>query len=127
MNARLPRKIEVRFVEETPLDVCLDLWVRWQHRSDVGIGWRGRSAGLVSDAEADAEQLYDRMDSEVGEAVDVMISDLKVQHNWAIKKRCAIATQWKFPSLIFADVLADAEKALESKLKKNIATHKYFK
>ena len=121
------RKIEVRFVEQTPLDICLDLWLRWQDRSDSGIGWRNRSVALSSEASASSEQLYDRMDNETAEAMDTMIGDLKVQHNWAIKKRCGIATAWKFPSLIFADVLLDAEAALEKKMKINLATHNYFK
>jgi hypothetical protein len=118
--------LEVRYVEQTPLDVCLELWLRWLDRSDTCVGWRGRSAGIVGEAEASSEQLYDRMDNETGAAMDTMISDLKVQHNWAIKKRCGVAILWRFPSLVFADVLADAEKELERKMKNNIATRNYF-
>lgn len=121
------RQIEVRVMVHTPLDICLDLWLRWQSRSDLGIGWRGRSASLVGDSVASSDQLYDRMDSQTGEAMDAMIGDLKVQHNWAIKKRCGLATVWKFPSLVFADVLLEAEKELEKKMKINLATRNYFK
>jgi hypothetical protein len=128
----LNRKIEIRIVEQSPLDVLLELWVRWQQRDDHGLGWRGRCAIIeggsdeCSDDEIDSTQLYDRMDDAAGKAVDVMICDLKVQHNWAIKKRCHIASAWRFPSLVFADVLAEAEDALIAKLKKNVATRNYF-
>lgn len=121
------RKIEVREIVQTPLDVCLDLWLRWQHRPDVGLGWRGRSVSLESDSAASSDQLYDRMDNQTAEAMEVMIGDLKVQHNWAIKKRCGLSTVWRFPSLVFADVLIDAEMELEKKMKINLATRNYFK
>lgn len=121
------RKIEVRFIEQTPLDICLDLWLRWHDRGDLCIGWSNKSGALTSESSASSEQLYDRMDNETAEAMDTMIGDLKVQYNWAIKKRCGIATMWKFPSLIFADVLFEAESELEKKMKINLATHNYFK
>lgn len=123
----LARKIDVRFFNQTPLDVCLDIWVRWQNRDDLSLGWRGRSVALDSDACADSEQLYDRMDNETAKAMETMIGDLKLHEAWAIKRRCGLATVWNFPRLIFADVLAQAELALEKKMQINIATRNYFK
>jgi hypothetical protein len=110
----------------TPLQKCLDLWLRWLHRGDSGIGWRGRSAMLESDASASSEQLYDRMDNHAGEAVDAMIDSLPTHQGWAIRKRCGLVTLWRFPLLVYADVLAQAEAELEKKLKINIATRNYF-
>ncbi|MFZ6690244.1 hypothetical protein [Undibacterium sp. SXout20W] len=120
------RKIEVRYVQETPLDFCLDLWVRFCRRDDSSLGWRGRSALLESDAYADPDQLYERREMQAAEAMDAMIGSLKTHHGWAIRKRCGQAMLWRFPQLIFADVLAEAENILTEQMKKNLATRNYF-
>lgn len=122
----MKRDIPVFDIQFTPLDKCLKLWLRWQSRNDSGLDWRGRSVVLESEAAASSEQLYDRMDSRTAEAMDAMIGDLKPQHNWAIKKRCGLATIWRFPQLVFADELEAAEAELVAKMKKNLATYNYF-
>lgn len=122
----MKRDIPINNIVFTPLDRCLDLWVRWHDRDDSCIGWRGRSVALESEAAASSDQLYDRMDNETAEAMDAMIGDLKIQHSWGIKKRCNISSAWRFPSLVFFDVLLEAEAELVKKMKKNIATQIYF-
>lgn len=123
---RAARKIEERFIEQTPLDLCLDCWVRWLEYADLDIGWRGKSIGLVGDTERTSEQIYSAIEREVAMAVDAMIESLKTHHAWAIRKRCAVATAWRFPQLDFFTVVVEAEKELEKKLKNNIATRSYF-
>lgn len=124
---RVASKIEVgAFHARSPLDLCLDIWMQWQRRSDVGMGWHRRSAMLESESSADSEQLYDDMDNNAAQAVEAMMSGLPRHLDWAIRKRCGIATVWRFPSLVFAEALAEAEAELEKKLKNNIATRNFF-
>lgn len=125
---RVARKIEVsERQKESPLELCLAIWLQWQRRDDTCIGWHRRSAMLEGDAHADSQQLYDNLDNNAALAVDTMISDLRpVQLIWAIRRRCGLASVWRFPSLVFADVLVDAELELEKKLKNNIATRTFF-
>jgi hypothetical protein len=124
----MKRDIPVTYVKQTPLDICLALWVRFLHRNDnkdCG-GYKGRDSILKSDGLKDSEQLYDEQDMIEAEAVDACISSLKTYHAWAIKRRCNVATVWRFPQLNFSETLLAAEKELEEKLKKNLATRNYF-
>jgi hypothetical protein len=126
-NNRSVRKIAVNeWAEASPLEICLDLWLQWQRRDDTCVGWRGQSAILVSDGYVDPQQVYDNMDNNTAKAVDAMVSSLPTHLVWAIRRRCGLATVWRFPSLIFADELDKAEKELEKKLKNNIATRTFF-
>jgi hypothetical protein len=117
-------------VETKALDYCLDAWMRWQRRDDTRLGWRGRSAMLQSDyaedIEGDSDELYEDMDVRIAEGVEAMMQSLPRHLNWAIHRRCNIATVWRFPSLDFTVVLGEAEQALENLLRKNIATRIYF-
>ena len=117
-------------VEATALDYCLDVWVRWQRRDDTRLGWRGKSAMLESDytedEEIDSEALYSNMDTKVAEAVEAMMRDLPRYQDLAIRRRCNIARVWNWNPLTFADVLKEAEMALEGLLRKNIATRSFF-
>ncbi len=108
------------------MDLCLDLWMQWQCRDDTSLGWRGRSAMMASECCASSEQLYDDMDNAVAQAVEAMMSGLPRHLDWAIRKRCGIATVWRFPEMTFGDALVEAEAALEKKLKNNIATRNFF-
>jgi hypothetical protein len=119
-------RIEVRAVQQEPLDVCLELWQLWQEKRSLNLGWHRRSAGLCSDAEADSDELYDSMDTAVAEAVEAMMSSLPRHLDWAIRRQCGIATVWRFPQLDFTVELAEARAQLETKLKKNIATQAFF-
>ncbi len=106
---RTIRTIEVQeLVALSPFERCLDLWVRWQERSDIGVGWRGRSTMLASDGSLDSEQLYDSMDNTAAVAVDAMIASLSRHHAWAIQKRCGITSVWRYNTLEFAVILAEA-------------------
>ncbi|WP_028100480.1 hypothetical protein [Pseudoduganella violaceinigra] len=117
-------------VETKALDYCLDVWMRWQRRDDTRLGWRGRSAILQSDyaedVEGDSDELYEVMETRVAEGVEAMMQSLPRHLDWAIRRRCNIATVWRFPSLDFTDVVGEAERALEILLRKNIATRIYF-
>ncbi|WP_156398049.1 hypothetical protein [Duganella sp. Root336D2] len=117
-------------IETKALDYCLDVWMRWQRRDDTRLGWRGRSAMLQSDydddVEGDSEELYEDMDTRVAEAVEAMMVSLPRHLDWAIRRRCNIATVWRFPSLDFTNVLGEAEGALETLLRKNVATRVFF-
>lgn len=128
MTMQVARKIEIsERQKESPLEVCLAIWLQWQRRDDTSIGWRGRSALLEGDAHADSQQLYDSMDNNAALAIEAMISDLRPAHLiWAIRRRCGLANVWRFPSLVFADALEQAETELEKKLKNNIATRTFF-
>lgn len=116
--------------ETKALDYCLDVWLRWQRQDDTRLGWRGKSAMLESDytddAEADSEAVYGDMDTRVAEAVEAVMRGLPRYLDWAIRRRCHIATVWRFPSLDFCCVLLEAEAALEALLRKNIATRSFF-
>lgn len=117
-------------VEMRALDYCLDVWLRWQRQDDTRLGWRGKSAMLESDytedEEVDSEAVYGDMDTRVAEAVEAVMRGLPRYLDWAIRRRCNIATVWRFPSLVFGDVLEEAEGALEVLLRKNIATRSFF-
>jgi hypothetical protein len=117
-------------IETKALDYCLDVWMRWQRRDDTKLGWRGRSAMLqndyADDIEGDSDELYEDMDTRVAEGVEAMMQSLPRHLDWAIRRRCNIATVWRFPSLDFTEVVGEAEQALEVLLRKNIATRIYF-
>jgi len=119
---------EKRHVE--PLDYCLDVWLQWQRRDDTRLGWRAKSALVESDYDdefaGDPDALYSAMDTSVAEAVEAMMKSLPRHLDWAIRQRCRIATVWRFPSLVFGDVLPEAETALAELLRKNIATRGFF-
>jgi hypothetical protein len=98
----------------------------WQRRDDLRLGWRGRCAIIEGEDEADSDALYSHMDDRVAEAVEAMMSSLPRHFDWAIRQRCRLATVWRFPSLVFADVLPEAEQALAKLLRKNLATRSFF-
>lgn len=110
----------------SPLEYCLDVWVQWQSRDDLRLGWRSRCAIIETEDEADSEALYSGADTRVAEAVEAMISSLPRHLDWAIRQRCRLATVWRFPSLVFTDVLEEAEAALAALLRKNLATRSFF-
>jgi hypothetical protein len=124
----MKRDIPIHHITFTPLDKLLDMWIRFQRRGDNrgNGGFKGRDSILQSDSLRDSEQLCDAVDEEVAQGVDACISSLTAQHSWAIKKRCNIASVWRFPSLDYESTLMIAEFELERKLKRNIATANYF-
>jgi len=118
--------IPVTYVKQTPLDFLLDLWVQFQRRPDTNLGFKRRDSILQSEAAADFEQLVDRSDELVADGVEACIASLKAQHSWAIKRRCGIASVWRFSQLDFEKTLKEAEQELEIKLRKNSVTANYF-
>jgi hypothetical protein len=116
--------------EVTALDYCLDVWIQWQRRDDTRLGWRGKCALVESDYDdefaGESDALYSALDTSVAEAVEAVMKSLPRHLDWAIRQRCRIATVWRFPSLVFADVLSEAEDALAALLRKNIATRCFF-
>lgn len=123
----MKRDIPINNMVFTPLDKLLDLWIRFQHRGDNrgNLDFKGRDS-ICKSASPEFEQLCDGIDEEVAEGVEACISSLKAQHSWAIKKRCNIASVWRFPSIDYESTLKQAEIDLECKLKRNIATANYF-
>jgi hypothetical protein len=124
----MKRDIPFNDMKFTPLDILLDLWTQWQRKESVSGsgGFARRDSICKQDSGRDSEQLFDDIDKEVAEGVDACISSLKAQHSWAIKKRCDIASVWRFPQIDYFSTLSAAEKDLEGKLRKNVATSNYF-
>lgn len=120
------RKVEIVVVQQDPLDVCLEIWLEWQRKRSLNLGFHRRSAGLCSEAAADSEQLYDSMDTATAEAVEAMLASLPRHLDWAIRKQCGVATVWRFAQLDFGAELLDARAQLQKKLKNNIATRSFF-
>ena len=129
---RRVRKDEVAasaFVKPSGLDVCLDCWKSWMHRSDTDLGikaqstLRGEGDGYGNDDTGQA-----RRDNEIAEATNAMILSLQRSHQWAIRRKCGVTrgNVWAFPQLDYVAEAADACDVLESKLKKNIATRLLF-
>lgn len=120
------RKIDVVMVRQEPLDVCLEIWLEWQRKRSLNLGFHRRAAGLVGDASDDSDQLYDSMDTATAEAVEAMMAGLPRHLDWAIRKQCGVATVWNFPQLDFCQELVIARQMLEKKLRTNIATGGFF-
>lgn len=112
---QVARKIEIKMQPaQCPLDVCLDIWARWSTLSDY----------QVTTGCANEQDIKDFM--RAGEAVEAMINSLTRCQWWAIRKSKGICTAWIFNDTIFADVLCEAEAILEPKMRKHIATRRYF-
>ena len=67
-----------------------------------------------------------RRDNEIAQATDAMFSSLKSSHQWAIRRKCGIATVWRFPELDYMTEALAACVELEKKLRGNIATRMEF-
>lgn len=125
-----------RWVKPDGLSYCLDCWKDWMLSDDRDLSAArmklhspaeerdedGNPIGYESDPYGDQR----KADMRIGEATGAMIEDMKPAWRWAIYMKCSIATQWKFPSLNFMDVIQAAEEALTEKLRRNIATATLF-
>lgn len=123
---REQRKIPVFECVVTPLDICLEKWIDFHRREDLEMDWHRSSPMFVGGCAADLEQRYSRMDNKAGEAVDAVVNALPAHQCWAMKKACGFASLWRFPSLVFEDVVVDARRELENKLKNNVATRVFW-
>ena len=99
---------------ESPFSTVMKTWARWMTLADH----------QHSEGHAHPQDVKEFM--ACGEAVDVMISDLTIHQRWAIRKAFGIATMWRFPQISFADTLLQAEGILTVKMRKNVATRRYF-
>ncbi len=129
-NARRVRRSEVSspaFITLDGLDLCLQCWSEWMRRSDTDLGIKAQST-LRADSDGygndDTSQM--RRDNEISEATDAMIRSLKASHQWAIRRKCGVATAWRFPQLDFMTEALDACADLENKLRNNVATRMVF-
>lgn len=116
------RKIEERFIQQTPLEMCLAIWVNWTKRDNVSNTHRER----ICDHDED-DTPYIIADIKTAEAVDMLVHSLPRHHQWAVRKSCGISPAvWQYPHLDYLDTLAEAELVLNQKMKKNFACCKYF-
>jgi hypothetical protein len=115
-----PLEIEPWITPE-PLDICLDYWSTWMGKSDLDLDMQ-----VGSDRDVRCSNPHQRRETEIAEAVDAMIQSLKPVERWAIYRSRGISTQWNFPNANFGDSVVQAERALEEKLRKNIATRSLF-
>jgi 5'-deoxynucleotidase YfbR-like HD superfamily hydrolase len=102
------------------LELCLACWKDWMGRNDTDLGVKSQST-LMADSDGygsnDTSQM--RRDNEIAEATDAMIRSLQRSHQWAIRIQMGVAGMkvWTFRL---------ARSALETLLKKNIATRLLF-
>ena len=116
------RSIQFHVVEKCPLDICLDIWVKWTEWDDQSKSHRDRSYDHDED-----DTPYIIADIKTAEAVDVIVHGLPRHFQWAVRKRCGIApTVWRYPNLDYINTVKEAEAILIQKLKNNFACCKYF-
>lgn len=107
--------------------LCLELWKVWMGRGDTDLGMRGQgSLRGEGDGYSNSDTAQIRRDNEIAEATDAMIRSLKSSHQWAIRRKCSVATVWRFPQLDFIAEATDACTELEKKLRVNVATRLLF-
>lgn len=124
----MKRDIPINEIQFSPFEKLMDIWGRFHRRTDNkgSGGYRGRDSLLRSESLRDLEQLCDADEEEAAEAIETSVNSLAAQHSWAIKKKYGIASAWRFPQLDYASTVEQAEKELDKKLRKNIATSNYF-
>ncbi len=102
------------FQRKDPVDMCLDLWARWNALADH----------QVSAGHGNPQDTKEFM--QAGEAIEAMINGLARREWWAIRKARGICTVWIFKDEYYQDALAEALDILEPKLRMHIATRKFF-
>lgn len=125
------------WTEPAPLDICLAHWTDWMKQDDRDLGAKSQ-AGILSEMSA-GNGAYDgegdsaasgaaaaRASREIALATDAMINSLPRDYKAAIWRRCNIASVWRFPTMDFSEVLPLAEKCLDEKLSKNVATRAFW-
>ena len=111
--------------QRTPLDECLSLWADWMRRQSVFKDDTHLSQ-IFGMSNRTFDDMCDAIDIAACEAVDAMIDSLSTQHQWAIYKRCGMASVWRYDRLNFVETLTSAEIELEKKLRKNNALTQFF-
>ena len=118
------RKIEVRMIEQTGVDVCLDRWRWWMGKDDRDLGIK--SGRVDGDGTGNSSTYQVRRDVEIAEATDAMIGGLKMIHRWAIMKKLGLSGVWRYPYADLAVTYSEAIEALEPRLRQNSATRLLF-
>lgn len=125
------------WAEPSPLDICLGHWSDWMRQDDRDLGAKGQTGIKGGPDEEGAHEGFDcdgaasdaaaaRASREIAIATDAMINSLPRDFKAAIWRRCNIASVWKFPNMDFTEVLPMAERALDEKLSRNIATRAFW-
>jgi hypothetical protein len=102
-------------VRKPPFVLVMDVWERWMHLSDQ----------RYSAPETNPQDAKEFM--ACGLAVDVMVDSLPTVQRWAILKTRGLSTSvWRFPDTSIEYALESAEAALIPKMKKHLATRRYW-
>jgi hypothetical protein len=109
------------------LEVCLACWKVWMGNSDTDLSVQTQKT-LRGDGDGygNSDTSQARRDNEIAEATDAMVMSLKVSHQWAIRRKCGVATAWNYSQLDFMTEALDACCELEKKLRGNVATRMEF-
>lgn len=102
------------FESLAPIDKLLTIWAEFISLRDSQV-----STGL-----ANPQDVKDFM--RIGEAVEVMINDLKRHQWWAVRKSRGICSVWVFKDQHYEAHLTEAREILEKKMRVHIATARYF-
>lgn len=109
------------------LEVCLACWKEWMGKRDLDLSaQRMKTLQGDGDGYGSPDTSQARRDNEIAEATDAMFSSLKSSHQWAIRRKCGIASVWRFPQLDYMTEALSACEELEKKLRGNVATRMEF-
>lgn len=129
--ARMPQRV-VRSIAITPaptfdaLAYCLDCWKDSMQKDDRDMGAKGMRLMSGDGDGYGSDNGQTRRDAEIAEATGAMIDSLSAAHRWCIYRSCSISTVWRYPNLDYITTLQDARKALENKLRINVASRTLF-
>ncbi len=100
--------------QREPIDLCLDIWLRWMHLAD-------HQHSLVESNQQDTKEFM-----RAGEAIDTMVNALPRVQWWALRKAKGLCTAWIFKDHVYLGALQDAKDTLEIKMRDHVATRRYF-
>jgi hypothetical protein len=102
-------------IKKSPYIMVMDIWERWMRLSDH----------RVSSPNSHPQDVKEF--SQCGEAIDAMVDDLPMIQRHAISRSRSLGAQvWRWPDKAVELVLQDAEVALIPRMKKHLATKRYF-
>ena len=125
----IKREITVNKVKLSPLDTLLEIWAGSYNHADIDTGFLKKCVGVKSESLLDSEQLYDRSDTVIVEAMDAIISDMKSAndaHFWAIQYKMGLAKIWKCNQKNYFTEISNALQELERRAKRNTTTGAIF-
>lgn len=100
---------------DSPFVTVMKTWSAWMRLKDQEHSTGGGAA------DQDTKEFM-----AIGEAVSVMVCDLTTHERWAVRRAFGVCDVWIYPQISLPDTLARAEDILMPKLKKNVATRRYF-